>query len=125
MALLLWYEDEERAGNASPLDLTKIATKVILVLLGAMAGQFVIAMALHWDNALRLWLFCAAMGLGGFWLVRRRQVRAGLLCALAAAIGSCLYAGYLNREVNNLAMTVLPVIVVFANFLMNQIIVVS
>ena len=107
------------------MDLTKIASTAILALLGAVAGQFVIALALQWDNALRLSLFCAGMGLWGLWLVRRKHVRAGLLCALTAAIVSCLYAGYLNRGVNNLAMTVLPVIVVFAGFLMDRIIVVG
>jgi PAS domain S-box-containing protein len=60
------------------------------------------------------------MGLAGLWLVRISYVRTGLLFALAAAISACLYAGYLNRGINNLAMTVLPVIVVFAGFLLDR-----
>lgn len=108
-----------QAAN-SPLDLSRIASTAILALLGAVTGQFLIALALRWDNALRLSIFCGAMGVLGLYLVRTKRVRAGLLCALAAAVAACLYAGYLNRGINNLSMTVLPVIVVFAGFLLDR-----
>lgn len=114
------------AIQAAPsISTEKIARTAVLTLLVAVGGQLLIALALGWAVTLRLSLWNGVVVLFGYYLVRTGHTRAGLLCSLATAIFSCLVAGYLNRGASNVAMSVLPVIVVFAGFLLDRFIIIG
>lgn len=92
----------------------------ILALVVSSALRLVTALFLDWRLAAALSTCSLAGGLAGLWLTRRGRPRTGLVLVVITATTTCAASAYLQDGIRNIALPIIPVLIVFAGLLLDR-----